>query len=156
MNDKEALRSITRRTFLKIMGASALATVPATSGLSQWGKGFQTQAATQDVSGNIIFLTEAAADIQKTISDMLKNFGQKYPNVHVTQQTMAGGGLVGGWGQYVDGVTTMIAGGTPPDVVWMATEGLRPFSSKGLLEPLNSYIDRDKAELQDYLNDIPS
>jgi multiple sugar transport system substrate-binding protein len=37
----------------------------------------------------------------------------------------------------------------------MATEGLRPFSSHDLLEPLNNYISRDKAELREYFDDIP-
>jgi multiple sugar transport system substrate-binding protein len=151
--DNISIPKMSRRSLLKAAGATAaaapLASLPAWLGASP-------ALADQPASGNLTILTEAATDVQQTAEQVLQLFAKIAPNVHVKHQTMAGGGLTGGWGQYIDGVTTMIAGGTPPDVVWMATEGLRPFSSHALLQPLNDYIARDKADLSDYMADIPS
>ncbi len=36
--------------------------------------------------------------------------------------------------------TTMFAGGTPPDILWFA-ESIHSYSSKGLLRPLNTYLE---------------
>src|SRR3982074_3220938 len=110
---KETLRradaEIDRRRFLKLTAA-----LSATAGLPAWisgQPGWWAQAgAAEAVSGNITVLTEAAADIQQTVADILAQFAKASPGVKVKHQTMAGGGLAGGWGKYIDGITTMIAG----------------------------------------------
>src|SRR5205085_1409841 len=107
-----------------------------------------TTPAPAELSGSITWITEAAADIQPVIKDIIAKFQAKYPNVKVVQKTSAGGGIAGGWSTYIDTIVTQIAGGDIPDVIWISTEPFRPFTARGLFEPLESYIDRDKAELQ--------
>lgn len=58
------------------------------------------------------------------------------------------------WGEYFDKVIVMVAGGTPPDMMRVAIEGVQLCISKGLLLPLDDYIERDKEELQDYFDDV--
>jgi multiple sugar transport system substrate-binding protein len=54
---------------------------------------------------------------------------------------------------YLAKVLTMIAAGNPPDVLSVATEGTQLFTSR-LGEPLDAYVLRDAAELQDYFDDV--
>lgn len=58
------------------------------------------------------------------------------------------------WATFANAVTTRIAGGLSPDIVDIATEGQRIFTSKGLLEPLEPYLERDPAETQDLYADL--
>lgn len=58
------------------------------------------------------------------------------------------------WGEYFDKVIVMVAGGTPPDMMRVAIEGVQLCISKGLVLPLDDYIERDKEELQDYFDDV--
>jgi len=58
------------------------------------------------------------------------------------------------WGEYLDKVSAMIAGGERPDAMWVATEGMRFLLAKNLIRPLNDYIERDKAELQEFFDDV--
>jgi multiple sugar transport system substrate-binding protein len=107
-------------------------------------------------SGTISLVHEGAADLAPIIDGVVKKFEAKYPDITVKSSVIAGGGTAGGWAQYSDALTTQIAGGKVPDIVWMATEGLRLFASKGLLEPLNDYIDKDQSKLQAYFDSLPS
>jgi len=58
------------------------------------------------------------------------------------------------WGEYFDKISIMIAGGTPPDMGRVAIEGASLFITKGLVLPLDDYIERDKEELQPIFDDI--
>ncbi|MGH3502154.1 MAG: ABC transporter substrate-binding protein, partial [Nocardioidaceae bacterium] len=49
------------------------------------------------------------------------------------------------WADFFNRVTTQLAGGQPLDVLDIATEGQRLFASKGLLEPLDHFLRRDRA-----------
>jgi len=60
-----------------------------------------------------------------------------------------------GWAQYIQKVATMIAGGENPDVMWVATEGIRLLSTNHLSYPVDSLLSRDKADMQGYLSDVP-
>jgi multiple sugar transport system substrate-binding protein len=107
-------------------------------------------------SGTVALVHEGAADLAPIIEGVIKNFEKAHPGIDVKNSVLGGGGTAGGWAQYSDALTTQIAGGKVPDVVWMATEGLRLFASKGLLEPLDEYITRDEAELSAYFDSLPS
>jgi multiple sugar transport system substrate-binding protein len=107
-------------------------------------------------SGTITLIHEGAADLAPIIQGVIKNFEKAHRDISVKDGVLGGGGTAGGWAQYSDALTTQIAGGKVPDVVWMATEGLRLFASKGLLEPLDDFIARDQAKLQPYFDSLPS
>jgi multiple sugar transport system substrate-binding protein len=58
------------------------------------------------------------------------------------------------WGQYLEGTATLIAGGERPDVMWVATEGVRLLVDLDLATPLDDYIARDQAELEEFFEDV--
>lgn len=166
---KSSGKNISRQGFLKIAGAASLAAlfpaacatkptptvaptaIPPTPIPPTATVGIPTKA---DISGTVTILSDSAADMTKTYQALWDLFMADYPNAKVDMKQLAGGGQVGGWGQYIDGVATMIAGGQIPDSVWMATEAFRPFYSRGFFQPLDDLIARDKAEIQDYFDDV--
>ncbi len=58
------------------------------------------------------------------------------------------------WAEYFDKLIIQIAAGTPPDISRVAIEGVQLFASRGLATPLDEYINKDKADLQEYFADI--
>jgi len=80
----------------------------------------------------------------------LTNFVEENPDITIKYVPVSGTT----WGEYLDKVATLIAGGEKPDTIWVATEGLLFLHSKRLMQPLDPYIGKDKKELQEYLNDV--
>ena len=67
---------------------------------------------------------------------------------------MAEANPVDNWAAYFDAVSTQIAGGNIPDIVQVATEGQRLFTSRGLVEPIDDLMERDKDELAEFFGDM--
>lgn len=161
---KPSAKSISRRDFLKIVGTASLASaLPAACAPKPTPTPEPTSVPTTkpevptlepEVSGTVTMLSDSAADMTDTYQTLWRLFEEDYPNAKVEMKQLAGGGMVGGWGQYIDGVATMIAGGQIPDSVWMATEAFRPFYSRGFFQSLDEFIERDKEELKDYFDDV--
>lgn len=154
------LGALSRRDFVSLAGKSSLALGMAGSLdilATSHSEAQRTMAPSRasNISGSLTIVHEGSADIVQTVQGVINQFQQQYPQVKVISKTIAGGGTAGNWAQYSDALIIQIAGGQIPDVVWMATEGLRVFASKGLLEPLDKYIQRDKAELAEYFRDLP-
>ncbi len=102
-------------------------------------------------TGKVVFVFwDYAPDVQKGWETTLADFMAENPDVEIE--------LVGAqgtsWGEYLDKVATMIAGGKKPDVIWVATEGIRQLAVKGIIRPVDDLIERDKAELQEYFDDV--
>ncbi len=57
------------------------------------------------------------------------------------------------WGNFFAKILTMVAAGTPPDIVSVATEGTQLFAER-LAHPIDEYVQRDAAELQEYFDDV--
>lgn len=92
--------------------------------------------------GNI----EEAAAYERAIN----RFNEKYPNVEVVNNMTP----VASWSDYVDKWLVQITGGSAPDVINIAIEGLSLAVSKKLLIPLNNYINEEE-EARDLLAQIP-
>ena len=58
------------------------------------------------------------------------------------------------WVEFFQQIEIRLAGGTSIDTMNLATEGFRLFASKGVLEPLDSYIAKDKTEVDDFYADM--
>ncbi|PLS86299.1 MAG: sugar ABC transporter substrate-binding protein [Actinobacteria bacterium] len=114
----------------------------ATTGSSSGGTGGASGAVTFTVWGD----AEAAAGY-KTLVDAFK---KEHPNIDLRIQPVPGES----WAGFFDAVSTRIAGGQIPDVIRVATEGQRLFTSRGLVEPLDPYIDTDRGELQEFFDDV--
>lgn len=57
------------------------------------------------------------------------------------------------WSNYFAKILTLVAAGTPPDIVTVATEGAQLFASR-LAYPLDEYVQRDADEMQGYFDDV--
>ncbi len=144
-----------RRDFLKGAGYTGLAL--AGSGLLA-ACGNQSSASNQiapkgsKISGSLTLAYLGTADQQVVWKKLFALFQQKYPDVQLTAQANASNN----WAVYFNAISTQIAGGKVPDVVQVATEGQRLFASRGLVEPIDAYLERDKDEMASYYADTPS
>ncbi|MGK2309518.1 ABC transporter substrate-binding protein [Cutibacterium sp. V970] len=57
------------------------------------------------------------------------------------------------WSDFFAKILTLVAAGTAPDVVMVATEGTQLFADR-LAEPLDDYVRRDKEEMKSFFNDV--
>ena len=76
-------------------------------------------------------------------------FTARHPDISVRLQAVQGTD----WADFFAKILTMVAAGTPPDVCVVATEGAQLFAER-LAEPLDEFIKRDAAQVQDYSDDV--
>lgn len=76
-------------------------------------------------------------------------FTARHPDISVRLQAIQGTD----WADFFAKILTMAAAGTPPDVCVVATEGAQLFAER-LAEPLDEFIKRDAAQVQDYFDDV--
>lgn len=60
------------------------------------------------------------------------------------------------WGEMLNTISLDIISGNGPDIADIASEGMYTFAESGLLEPIDSYIERDREELEETLSEIDS
>jgi ABC-type glycerol-3-phosphate transport system substrate-binding protein len=110
-----------------------------------------TAAAAPEAKGTVTFVFwDYGPDVQKGWETTLTSFNTENPAINVQLVGAQGNS----WGEYLDKVATMIAGGKKPDTMWVATEGIRQLATKKLIRPIDDLVARDKAELQEYFNDV--
>jgi ABC-type glycerol-3-phosphate transport system substrate-binding protein len=97
---------------------------------------------------NFVFYGNAAQ--AKGYDTLFDAFHKEHPEITVKAQGIA----ATSWSNFSNTVATRMAGGTSYDVMQIATEGQRLFASKGLLEPLDSYIAKDKKTIDSYFADM--
>lgn len=76
-------------------------------------------------------------------------FNERFPDI--TVNLIGVPGVV--WSDYLNGTATLIAGGEQPDIIWVATEGVRFLVDLGLMRPLNDLVEQDAELLQPYFDD---
>ncbi|TDE97447.1 extracellular solute-binding protein [Occultella glacieicola] len=134
---------ITRRLALGALGVAGAAAVglswPRLTASDIPGRG-------EDVLTVAILGTSQDAASRQGLVDA---FTEQHPDIRVRIQAIQGND----WGDFFSKILTMIAAGTPPDVVNVATEGTQLFASR-MAEPLDSYVLRDAADLQEYFDDV--
>lgn len=79
-------------------------------------------------------------------------FNEQFPDIKVNLIGVPG--VI--WSDYLNGTATLIAGGEQPDIIWVATEGVRFLVDLGLMLPLNDLVAQNAEELQPYFDDTAS
>lgn len=137
------LREFSRRTALGALGAgivgATVASWPRLSGTDIPGRG--------DNSLSIAIMGTAAdaAARQRAIDA----FTRLHPDIPVKVQAIQ----AADWKDFFTKILTMVAAGTPPDVVYVATEGAQLFADK-LAHPLDEYLRRDAADMAEFFDDV--
>ncbi len=80
---------------------------------------------------------------------LVEGFQRKHPDIPVRIVAIQGQD----WSNYFAKILTMVAAGTAPDVVTVATEGTQLFASR-MAHPLDDYVRRDADEVQDFFEDV--
>lgn len=137
------LREISRRTALGALGAgivgATVASWPRLTGMDIPGRG--------DNSLSIAIMgTAADAAARQRVIDA---FAKVHPEIKVKVQAIQ----AADWKDFFTKILTMVAAGTPPDVVYVATEGAQLFAEK-LAHPLDDYLRRDAADMKEYFADV--
>ncbi|GHO96887.1 sugar ABC transporter substrate-binding protein [Reticulibacter mediterranei] len=148
--------SLSRRSFVRGMSYTGLTALGASSILAACGGDSGADESSKPapkgskVSGALTLVYMGTAEQQKSWNALFELFRKDYPDVKFTAKGIPSSN----WAAFFDTVSTQIAGGQVPDVIQVATEGQRLFASRGLVEPIDAYLARDKDELADFFSDI--
>lgn len=105
-----------------------------------------------NVSGEVnFFFLDDRPESRDNWAAIVAGFNETFPNVTVN---LIGGPATEGWDGYAQAAARSIAGGQPLDVIYVAVEGVATLVDLGVLTPLNEYISRDQAEVDELLNDV--
>lgn len=136
------MADLSRRAFLGLSGAAVLGTVASWQRLTA-----------QDIPGrgddalNVAILGTAQDAAAR--QNLVDAFRRVHPGIPVRIQAIQGAD----WSNFFAKVLTLVAAGTPPDVCVVATEGAQLFADR-LAHPLDEFVTRDAAEMQDYFDDV--
>lgn len=136
--------ALSRRRVLRA-SVAATAALPLVSALSSCSMEVE---GSPDGPLDVLYLGDATQ--QQAFNQLFDAFHRAHPEIGVKARGIA----APGWGTFANTVSTQIAGGKVPDVVQVATEGQRLFAAKGLMEPLDPYMARDRAVVDDYFADV--
>ena len=110
-----------------------------------------TAGAQEEVGGDITFIYwQQNENSLPNWESRIEQFNQEYPDINVNLVGVPGAS----WAEYLERTATQIAGGEQPDIIWVATEGVRFLAELDLLTPLNDRIEQDQAELDGILEDV--
>lgn len=136
---------LTRRQVLRYsLGAAAATAMPVALTGCEQGTGASSDPA------SLTFVYYGDAETHKQWEKLFARFRKKNPGIKLSAEPLPSSS----WADFFNKVSTRIAGGRAPDIIQVATEGQRLFASKNLLEPLDSYIEKDKATIDAYLKDL--
>ncbi|WP_195908983.1 ABC transporter substrate-binding protein [Microlunatus sp. Gsoil 973] len=152
-----------RRTLLAGLGSAVLIPPSAlalagcsddsgSSGFTAGGDGKPgANASGSKVTGTVNFLFYGDAAGVKDYQNLFTKFAAFAPGITVKVTGIA----AKTWADFANQVSTRLAGGQTIDVIQIATEGQAIFASKNLLEPLDPYIQKDQAYVDEYYKDNP-
>ncbi|HEU4545758.1 MAG TPA: sugar ABC transporter substrate-binding protein [Microlunatus sp.] len=136
------MADLSRRALLGLAGAGALGFA------ASWPR-----LTAQDIPGRgadalTVAILGTAQDAEAR-TGLVRAFNEQHPDIPVRIVAVQGQD----WSNFFAKILTMVAAGTPPDVCVVATEGAQLFAER-LAQPLDDYVRRDAAELQDFFDDV--
>ncbi|GHO42088.1 ABC transporter substrate-binding protein [Ktedonospora formicarum] len=148
-------RDVSRRDFLKRAGYTSLTALGTTSLLAACGTSVvaeDTKPAPKGtkISGELTLVYMGSAQDQASWNALFNLFRSKYPDVTFKAKGIPSSS----WAAFFDVIATQIAGGEAFDLIQVATEGQRLFASRGLVQHIDAFIERDQDELADFFSDI--
>lgn len=132
------------------LGAGALVCSMVLASCSGSGSGSRVTAAEEKPSsfeGELNLLI--GGDAPQGEDPLVASFEADNPDLDVNAEYIP----VIAWEEFFAAVQTRLAGGAKYDLIYLPTEGEKLFVSKQLVAPLDSWLDRDDAELQEFYAD---
>jgi multiple sugar transport system substrate-binding protein len=139
--------SMSRRRLLQVAGTGALGL----TGLGALAGCGGSDSGGKDTGGTgpLSFVYLGTAEQQKQWNALFAAFNKKHPDIKLK----ATGVPVDNWAAFFDKVSTQLGGGAKYDLVQVATEGMQLFATRGLLYPIDEFMKKDKAAVDEYLSD---
>jgi multiple sugar transport system substrate-binding protein len=141
-----AAPDLTRRGFL----GAALGSAAAAGLLTACGGSSGGGAKGGSGSTTLSFVYMGTAEQQASWNKLFAKFRETNPSIDLKAEAVPSNN----WADFFNKVSTRIAGGRVPDMLQVATEGQRLFASKGLVAPLDDFIAKDKAIIDEYYRDL--
>lgn len=136
---------LTRRRFLQTTGVAAVAGVAVACAPPAPAAGPAVETI------EIVFVTTDSSDSSAALYAPIKDeFREENPHIDIKFLGIVGGG---GWGSYFDKLSVTIAGGETVDMGKIPTEGGRLAVARGLVRPLDEFIEATPA-LTAYFDDV--
>ncbi len=126
--------------FLKVLFSVTLVLMLALAGCSD--KSSTDGSSGKDVKLRVLIWGNGPSEIAGE-EEIYKEFEKEHENIKVDLIYVP-------WDDQSDKFVTMSAGGDQPDLVWIKS-GVSEFATKGLLKPLDEYIDADGIDKADWL-----
>jgi multiple sugar transport system substrate-binding protein len=136
------MADLTRRSLLALAGLGAAGTA------LSWKRLTATDIEGRDVDALNVAILGTAQDAAARAS-LVEAFNRAHPDIRVRVQAIQGAD----WSNFFAKLLTLVAAGTPPDVCYVATEGTQLFADR-LAEPLDDFVRRDRADVQEYFDDV--
>ncbi len=87
---------------------------------------------------------------EKGWEETFAKFTQENPDIQIDLIGAQGAS----WGEYLDKVATMVAGGQQLDIINVATEGMRQLATRGIIRPIDDLMEKNKTDMQEFVNDV--
>jgi len=140
--------AFSRRSVLRAGAATGLAAgIGGLSAACSSGSSSSSSSGTKTLNVAFFGTQQAANQVQAAVGAA---FEKAHPGVKVKFTGTTGTD----WNDFFSKLLTQIAAGNAPDIATVATEGLQLFASKGLAEPLDSYVKKDAATLKPFFADV--
>jgi multiple sugar transport system substrate-binding protein len=131
-------------------GAALVAAVPLLAALGACSSGGASAEGDSAGARTLTFAYYGDAQQAKSFQPLFDQFNESHPDIKLEAQGIPSTN----WANFTNTVATRLAGGQKLDMIQIATEGQRLFASKGLLEPLDPFMEKDKDVVDEYFADL--
>lgn len=151
---RERKQRLTRRT---LIGTAVGGATAATLGTATASPGTNTAKMLQHKSSPAFLRQQGTltivfngTQVSPTDESLAEGFSELFPEANVEYMPIQ----ATDHDDFFAKVLTLIASGTIPDLMTVATEGTQLFAAEGLTAPLDEFVNRDKEEMQEFFSDV--
>jgi multiple sugar transport system substrate-binding protein len=148
--------TVTRSRFLKGAATTAAAATGAGMLASLSGSDLAHAAITNEAPFNVVGRAPVTVNLviwsqfpTKTFPKLIQKFEARQPKIKVNMTVIPGTS----WAAFFEAILARIAGGSPPDIALIAIEGIALFGSKNLALPIDDFMKKDAAYIEELKSD---
>lgn len=138
-------RALSRRRFM---------TLTAAAGVTGAVAACSSSGGSASEPGSIRIVVAGSAEDSPRWTELISQFNEQFPDISAAPEFLTAPSNSDPWTGFFSTVQTRIAGGERYDVVYIPTEGQLLFASRGILEPLDDYVDADADTVDHFESDV--